>query len=69
MSGSQTDIDAVTLAVVSGVLSSTVHQMTLTMERTARSPVFKLVRDFSNAVFDSGARMAVQGEDLPIHLG
>ena len=64
-----TDIDAVTLAVVSGVLSSTVNQMTLTMERTARSPVFKLVRDFSNAVFDSQARMAVQGEDLPIHLG
>jgi N-methylhydantoinase B len=64
-----TEVDAVTLAVVSGALSSTVRQMTLTMERTARSPVFKLVRDFSNAVFDAEPRMAVQGEDLPIHLG
>ena len=69
MSRSSIDLDAVTLAVVSGVLSSTVNQMTLTMERTARSPVFKLVRDFSNAVFDAEPRMAVQGEDLPIHLG
>lgn len=43
--------------------------MTLTMERTAHSPVFKLVRDFSNAVFDAEPRMVVQGDDLPIHLG
>jgi N-methylhydantoinase B len=43
--------------------------MTLTMERTARSPIFKLAHDYSNAVFDWVPRMAVQGADLPIHLG
>ena len=69
MSKANAEVDAVTLAVVSGVLFSTVNQMTLTMERTARSPVLKLVRDFSSAVFDAEPRMVVQGEDLPVHLG
>src|SRR5262245_37424272 len=62
-------VDSITLAVISGVLGSTVRQMTLTMERTARSPIFKLAHDYSNAVFDWVPRMAVQGADLPIHLG
>jgi N-methylhydantoinase B len=62
-------IDSITLAVIAGVLNSTVRQMTLTMERTARSPIFKLAHDYSNAVFDWVPRMAVQGADLPIHLG
>ena len=63
------DADGVTLAVISGALTSSVRQMTLTMERTARSPIFKLARDYSNGIFDRQPRMAVQGEDLPIHLG
>jgi N-methylhydantoinase B len=61
-------IDPVTLAVISGVLTSTVRQMTVTMERTAVSPIFKLVHDYSNAVFDGDRRLIVQGADLPIHL-
>jgi N-methylhydantoinase B len=67
--GTPTKVDSITLAVISGVLTSTVRQMTLTMERTARSPIFKLAHDYSNAVFDWVPRMTVQGADLPIHLG
>lgn len=62
-------VDPISLAVISGVLSSTVRQMTVTMERTAHSPIFKLAHDYSNAVFDWERRMVVQGADLPIHLG
>jgi N-methylhydantoinase B len=61
-------VDPVTLAVISGALTSTVRQMTVTMERTAISPIFKLVHDYSNAVFDGDRRLIVQGADLPIHL-
>jgi N-methylhydantoinase B len=64
-----TRIDPITLAVVAGTLGSTVRQMTVTMERTAHSPIFKLAHDYSNAVFDWERRMVVQGADLPIHLG
>ena len=62
-------VDPISLAVISGALSSTVRQMTVTMERTAHSPIFKLAHDYSNAVFDWERRMVVQGADLPIHLG
>jgi N-methylhydantoinase B len=68
-SRSDADLDPVTLAVISGTFSSVVRQMTVTMERTARSPIFKLAHDYSNAISDWDARMTVQGADLPIHLG
>ncbi|MDO8210168.1 hydantoinase B/oxoprolinase family protein [Conexibacter sp. CPCC 206217] len=62
-------IDPVTLSVVQGALQATQRAMTLTMERTGRSPVYSVARDYSNAIFDWDARMVLQGEDLPTHLG
>jgi N-methylhydantoinase B len=43
--------------------------MTSTMERTGRSSVYAIARDYSNAIFDWASRIILQGEDLPTHLG
>lgn len=64
-----TSPDPVTLAVVQGALRATQRAMTSTMERTGRSSVYAIARDYSNAIFDWDARMVLQGEDLPTHLG
>ena len=63
------DIDPITLAVVQGVLESTQREMTLTVEKTSRSSVFNIARDYSNALFNGQAEMILQGQDIPIHLG
>jgi N-methylhydantoinase B len=62
-------IDPITLAVVRGALETAQREMTLTMERTGRSSVLTVSRDFSNAIFNWTPEMIVQGQDLPIHLG
>ena len=46
-------VDPVTLAVVNGTLKSVTREMGITIDRTSRSPVLKLARDYSNAVFDA----------------
>jgi N-methylhydantoinase B len=65
----RTDVDPITLSVVRGALETAQREMTLTMERTGRSSVLTVSRDFSNAIFDWTPAMIVQGQDLPIHLG
>jgi N-methylhydantoinase B len=66
------EVDPITLAVVSGALSSTVAEMSVVIERTARSPVVALSHDYSNAVYttvNGVPEMVVQGNDQPCHLG
>lgn len=63
------EIDPITLAVIQGVLESTQREMTLTIEKTSRSSVFNIARDYSNALFDGSGEMVLQGQDIPIHLG
>jgi N-methylhydantoinase B len=66
------DVDPITLAVIAGALSSTVSEMSVVIERTARSPVVALSHDYSNAVYTTVngiPEMVVQGEDQPCHLG
>ena len=63
------DVDPITLAVVRGALETAQREMSLTMERTGRSSVLTVSRDFSNAIFNWTPEMIVQGQDLPIHLG
>ena len=43
--------------------------MTLALEKTARSSVFNLAHDYSNALFNHVPEMIMQGQDIPIHLG
>lgn len=63
------EIDPITLAAVAGALDSCIREMTVTMRRVAMSPVLAIGNDFSNAIFDAQARMVLQGEDQPVHLG
>ncbi len=69
MSYSGKDIDPITLSVVRGVLETTQREMTLTLEKTARSSVFNLAHDYSTALFNHQPEMILQGQDIPIHLG
>jgi len=62
-------VDPITLAVVRGVLETTQREMTVTLEKTARSSVFNTAHDFSNAIFNRVPEMILQGQDIPIHLG
>ncbi|MCP2040005.1 N-methylhydantoinase B [Neisseria sp. HSC-16F19] len=62
-------IDPITLSVVRGALETAQREMTLTLERTARSSVFNVAHDYSNALFDHMPEMILQGQDIPIHLG
>ena len=62
-------VDPITLSVVRGVLETTQREMTLALEKTARSSVFNLAHDYSTAIFDAKPEMILQGQDIPIHLG
>jgi N-methylhydantoinase B len=65
-------LDPITLAVVSGSLSSTVKYMTEIIRNTARSATIAIGHDFSATlfgVFDGVPVMVWQGEDQPVHLG
>lgn len=64
-----TNVDPITLSVVRGVLETTQREMTLALEKTARSSVFNLAHDYSNALFNHVPEMIMQGQDIPIHLG
>ena len=64
-----TKIDPITLSVSEGALHAAQRAMTTTMEKTGRSSVYAIARDYSNALFDWEARMIIQGEDIPTHLG
>lgn len=62
-------VDPITLSVVRGVLETTQREMTLALEKTARSSVFNLAHDYSTALFNATPEMILQGQDIPIHLG
>ena len=59
----------ITLAAVAGTLDSAIREMTITMRRVAMSPVLAIGNDFSNAILDGQARMLIQGQDQPVHIG
>src|SRR6185503_11928258 len=62
-------VDPITLSVIRGILETTQREMTLTLEKTARSSVFNLAHDYSTTLFNSKPEMILQGQDIPIHLG
>ena len=65
-------LDPITLAVVSGSMSSTVKYMTEIIRNTARSATIAIGHDFSTTlfgVFDDVPVMVRQGDDQPVHLG
>lgn len=62
-------VDPLTLAVVSSTLESTIREMTITLRRVARSPIFVIGHDFSDCLFDWNGRLIAMGQDQPVHLG
>lgn len=67
--GNNRSVDPITLAVIRGALETTQREMSLTLEKTARSSVFNVAHDYSNALFNHRGEMIIQGQDIPIHLG
>jgi N-methylhydantoinase B len=63
------EVDPITLSVIRGILETTQREMTLSLEKTARSSVFNLAHDYSTALFNHVPEMILQGQDIPIHLG
>lgn len=68
-SGGSRNVDSITLSVIRGILETTQREMTLSLEKTARSSVFNLAHDYSTALFNARPEMILQGQDIPIHLG
>lgn len=54
-------VDPITLSVVRGMLETTQREMTLALEKTARSSVFNLAHDYSTALFNARPEMILQG--------
>jgi N-methylhydantoinase B len=69
MAAKRSKVDPITLSVVRGILETTQREMTLALEKTARSSVFNLAHDYSTALFNAKPEMILQGQDIPIHLG
>ena len=44
-------VDPITLSVVRGILETTQREMTLALEKTSRSSVLNLARDYSTTIF------------------
>ena len=46
-------VDPITLSVIRGILETTQREMTLALEKTARSSVVNLAHDYSTALFNA----------------
>lgn len=55
--------------VIRNGLASVAEEMTLTVQRSARSPALREAGDLSSAITDGDGNLIAQGRDLPIHLG
>ena len=62
-------MDPVTLQVTVGALRAACEEMGATLIRAAHSANIKERRDCSTALFDPQARMVMQAEHIPVHLG
>ena len=63
-----TDIDPITLEVVTEGLISVVREMRATVFRTARSVAIYEARDFSCGLFDAKGQVVAQSEDIGSHV-
>lgn len=62
-------MNAIELELLKNQLSSIVDDMSLTVVRTAVSPIVRESMDFSTGLCDSQGRMVAQGLALALHLG
>jgi N-methylhydantoinase B len=65
-------VDSITVEVIRGFLETIADEMSLTMKRTAVTPIFSESSDYSCAVMDAEARLIAQAlrtASLPVHMG
>ncbi len=65
MSDSQS-VDKVLAAIIGRALKAITDEMSLTMEKTTRSPILCEAKDFVTGLYDAEGRMLEQTENLPI---
>ena len=66
MSGDQSQIDPVLVAIISRALKAITDEMSVAMEKTTRSPILCEAKDFVTGLYDAEGRMLEQTENLPI---
>ena len=59
--------DPITFSVILNRFNAIAHEMTLTLEQSAWTPILALCRDFSCAVYDERVRQVAMYDALPIH--
>ena len=66
------ELDPISVEVIRGFLETVADEMSLTMKRTAVTPIFSESSDYSCAVMDGSARLIAQAlrtASLPVHMG
>jgi N-methylhydantoinase B len=64
-----TELDPITLQVLTGALRAACQEMGAVLVRAAHSANIKERRDASTALFDARGEMVMQAEHIPVHLG
>ncbi len=63
---SEPEIDKVLAAIIANGLKAITDEMSITMEKTTRSPILCEAKDFVTGLYDAEGRMLEQTENLPI---
>lgn len=63
---SETKTDKVLAAIIGNAFKAITDEMSLTMEKTTRSPILCEAKDFVTGLYDAEGRMLEQTENLPI---
>lgn len=67
MPGEMVENDPVRFSLILNRLDSITEEMTLTLERSARTAILAVSRDFSCAIFDRDCRQIAMHDALPVH--
>lgn len=62
-------IDPFTIEVIRHGLTAAAEEMSLTVMRSARSPLLREAGDLSSAITDFNGELISQGKDIPAHIG
>ena len=62
-------IDPFTVEVIRHGLTAAAEEMSLTVMRSARSPLLREAGDLSSALTDADGELISQGKDIPAHIG
>ena len=63
---SEVAIDKILVAILGRALKAITDEMSLTMEKTTRSPILCEAKDFVTGLYDAEGRMLEQTENLPV---